>query len=304
MNMLFPTRILLATDGSRDAELATRAAVDLSNGAGADLCVVHAWQPLPHFAYPGLVPERYDPPFEEGARKLLYEQTDRIGRVGGTVAQSQLARGRPAEAIVDLGEEIDADLIVVGSRGLGPLRRLVMGSVSDAVVRHAHHPVLVVRGGDEAWPPRRILIGDDGSEAAKRAGELAATITKLVAAEATLVRAYENPPEPIRGWSAQDRRELDEAISRERRALEDRAEELATIAGSRIETRLIDTEPTLAMLIVAEEGEEESTMIAVGSRGLGAAKRTMLGSVSTKILRVARGSVLVCPHAASGDDRA
>ena len=49
------------------------------------------------------------------------------------------------------------------------------------------------------------------------------------------------------------------------------------------------------MLLVAEEKEEEKALIAVGSRGLGAAQRVMLGSVSTKILRVARGPVLVCP---------
>ena len=297
----FPAKkILLATDGSRDAELAARAAVDLSNGAGAELHLVHAWQPLPHFAYPSLVPAGYYPPYEAGARKLLDEQAARAGLDGGTAAQAHLAMGRPAEAIIDVGEEIGAGLIVLGSRGLGPLRRLAMGSVSDAVVRHAHRPVMVVRG-EEGWPPRAVLIGDDGSEAAKEAGELAAAIAKLVGAEATLVRAYENPPEPIGGWSAQDRRELDEAISRERKALGERAEELAAIAGRRIGTRLIDTEPTLAMLIVAEEEGEESTLIAVGSRGLGAAKRVTLGSVSTKILRVARGSVLVCPHSMSAD---
>ena len=296
MEETFPAKILLATDGSKDAEIASRAAIDLSNGTGAALYVVHAWQSVPHFAYPSLVPERYHPPYEEGARRLLDEQVDLIGRAGGAVVESYLVTGRPAEAIIDLGEEIDAGLIVVGSRGLGPVQRLVMGSVSDAVVRHAHCPVLVVRGGEEAWPPRRVLIGDDGSEAAIKARELAAAITTLVGAEVTMVRAYENPPEPIGGWSAQDRREIDEMIIRERQSLEKRAEELTTIAGSRPEARLIDTEPTLAMLMVAEEGGEESTLIALGSRGLGAAKRTILGSVSTKILRAARGSVLVCPH--------
>jgi nucleotide-binding universal stress UspA family protein len=209
--------------------------------------------------------------------------------------------GRPSEVIIDLGEEIEAGLIVVGSRGLGPVRRLVMGSVSEGVVHHASCPVLAVRGGEEAWPPQSVLIGDDGSDPARRARELAAVIAKLVGAEVTLVRAYENPPKPIRGWSAQDRRELDEALSRERQALEERAEELVTIAGSRPETRLIETEPTLAMLMAAEERGEESTLIALGSRGLGAAKRTILGSVSTKILRVARGPVLVCPPAMSSD---
>ena len=296
---IFPTKILLATDGSEDAELAARVAADLTKRTAAELHLSHAWRPLPYYAYPSLVPEEYHPPYEEGAKRLLDEQVSRIERAGATVTESHLVMGRPAEAIVDLGEEIEAGLIVVGSRGHGPVGRLVMGSVSEGVVHHAPCPVLVVRGGEEAWPPQRIVIGDDGSGPARRAGELAAAFAKLVGAEVTLVQAYENPPEPIGGWSAQDRRELDEVLSRERQALQERAEELVAIAGTRPGIRLIETEPTLAMLMVAEQGVEESTLIAVGSRGHGAAKRTILGSVSTKVLRVARGPVLVCPDSMS-----
>ena len=95
---------------------------------------------------------------------------------------------------------------------------------------------------------------------------------------------------------AQDRRKFDLARSRERHALEERAKELEMIAGSAPEVRLIDTEPTLALLLVAEEREEEMTLIAVGSRRLDTAKRAMLGSVSTKILRTASGPVLVRPR--------
>jgi nucleotide-binding universal stress UspA family protein len=95
---------------------------------------------------------------------------------------------------------------------------------------------------------------------------------------------------------AQDRRKFDLARSRERHALEERAKELEMIAGSAPEVRLIDTEPTLALLLVAEEREEEMTLIAVGSRRLPTAKRAMLGSVSTKILRTASGPVLVRPR--------
>ena len=53
--------------------------------------------------------------------------------------------GRPDEEIVVLGEEIGAGLIATGSRGLGGMRRALMGSASDSIVRHAHCPVLVVR---------------------------------------------------------------------------------------------------------------------------------------------------------------
>ena len=87
--------------------------------------------------------------------RWLDDQVERIEAEGGRVTQSYLRLGRPgerivtvAEQIVSLAEEIEAGLIVVGSRGLGGIRRALMGSVSDSVVRHAHCPVLVVRRGE------------------------------------------------------------------------------------------------------------------------------------------------------------
>lgn len=102
---------------------------------------------------------------------------------------------------------------------MGPVRRLVVGSVSEGVVHYARCPVLVVRGGEGAWPPRRIVIGDDGSKPSQGVGELAGVIAKILGAEVTLVQAYGNPLEPVGGWRADDRRELDEWLSRESRAL-------------------------------------------------------------------------------------
>ena len=82
---------------------------------------------------------------QEEARRLLEEQVDEIESAGGTVSRAHLRMGRPDEEIVVLGEEIGAGLIVTGSRGLGGMRRALMGSASDSIVRHAHCPVLVVR---------------------------------------------------------------------------------------------------------------------------------------------------------------
>jgi|SRR5215203_460537 len=293
---IFPTKILLATDGSEDAVLATRAAIDLCNETDSELHAVHAWRFVaPYSAYPSGILKNYTRLNEQAAQELLARQVSRIEEIGGTVKEALLRQGAPIDEILSLGEELQPGLIVIGSRGLGSVGSLLIGSVSEGVVYHASCPVLVVRGGQEAWPPQRIVIADDGSDPAKRAGELAGEIAKLFGSDTILVRAYEDPTEPIGGWSAQDRRKLDEALLREERALEERAKELEAIGGSRPERRLIETEPTLAMLLVAEEKEEEKALIAVGSRGLGAAQRVMLGSVSTKILRVARGPVLVCP---------
>jgi nucleotide-binding universal stress UspA family protein len=88
--------------------------------------------------------------YEEGkqqAQQVLEEGVKSVEEAGGTVTQTYLREGRPDIEIVDLGEEVNADMIVLGSRGLGGARRALMGSVSDSVVRHAHCPVLVVREG-------------------------------------------------------------------------------------------------------------------------------------------------------------
>jgi nucleotide-binding universal stress UspA family protein len=92
----------------------------------------------------GNYPQRYEELREE-ARRLRDEQVEKIEAGGGSVAEAHLAVGRPAEEIVAYAQDQGAGLIVMGSRGRGGIRRALMGSVSDSVVRYAHCPVMVVR---------------------------------------------------------------------------------------------------------------------------------------------------------------
>ena len=145
---IFPTKILLATDGSEEAELAALRAVDLADATDSELHVVHVGV-VPMFlkSYPGTLGyegKLYEQ-IEEVSRELLRKESWRVKVAGGTVAGAHLRMGAVALEIVALAEELQADLIVMGCRGLGAVRRALMGSVSDSVVRHAHCPVLVVR---------------------------------------------------------------------------------------------------------------------------------------------------------------
>ena len=65
---------------------------------------------------------------------------------GSRVEEVHVAFGKPDKEIVALGEKLEVGLVVIGSRGLGGARRILLGSVSDSVVRHAHCSVLVARG--------------------------------------------------------------------------------------------------------------------------------------------------------------
>jgi len=149
---IFPTKILLATDGSKEAQLAFASAAELSEKTGSELHVVYVGHmPLVSYESPGattLDPDlsgRMHEDAEQEARTMLEEQVRRVGQSGDEVAEVHTKVGRPDAEIVRLADELGAGLIVLGSRGLGTLRRALMGSVSDSVVRHAHCPVLVVR---------------------------------------------------------------------------------------------------------------------------------------------------------------
>ena len=146
---IFPTRILVATDGSREAALAVTTAADLARSTDSELHVVHVgemplvYHPERH-AYRAVYEEH-----EKEAQQLLDAEVERIEGAGATLAQAHLRMGRAdatvAEEIVELAESLDAGLIVMGSRGQGRLRRALVGSVSESVVRHAHCPVTIVR---------------------------------------------------------------------------------------------------------------------------------------------------------------
>ena len=98
--------------------------------------------------YMFLSPEKVDAlrkDVDRAAKQILDEQVDRIKDAGGAVSGWYLRHGGADQEVVELADDIGAGLIVMGSRGLGGIRRALMGSVSDSVVRHAHCPVLVVR---------------------------------------------------------------------------------------------------------------------------------------------------------------
>ncbi len=141
---IFPTTILLATDGSEDAELARATAVDVADSTDSELHLVTVTLGYPTYdvGKPEVVEQ-----LTEQARGILEDQVQKIERAGGKVAEKHLriAERYRSQQIVRVAEEIGAGLIVMGSRGLGGVRRALMGSVSDSVVRHAHCPVMIVR---------------------------------------------------------------------------------------------------------------------------------------------------------------
>jgi nucleotide-binding universal stress UspA family protein len=147
----FPAKILLATDASKDAEKAALIASDIANSTGSELHVLHVGNTKDFHVAPG-AEQSFSPrtvslgEVREDAQTTLEEAVKQVEEAGGTVAQAHLRLGDPDDEILRFCDEQGGfGLIVMGSRGLTRIKRVVMGSVSESIVRHAHCPVLVAR---------------------------------------------------------------------------------------------------------------------------------------------------------------
>src|SRR5918993_1209687 len=273
----FPKKILLATDGSENTAQATKAAVDIARRRASEIHLIHVWHDVhtPH-AHAFVRSE-----FRRQGREILDNEVKRIEEQGGTVTRSHLREGRTFEEVIKLGDKLEADLLLVGSRGHRGLRRMLVGSNSEAIVHHAHRPVLVVRHGEDVWPPARIVAGDDFSEDARNAAELAANLGKLFGARMLLLHADPHLSQ-VSGEAVEGK-------------LEDRTGVLQDILEEQPQTRVVAGDPPEVLIEAAQE-DEGPTLVVVGSRGLGLVGRLRLGSVSTKVVRAGLGAVLVYPH--------
>ncbi len=134
----FPAKILLYTDGSEDAALAAPVVVSLAEKSGAELHLVHVWHTAAPFAPPSW--------FRDDAQRRLDEEIQHIQNAGGTVTETHLRKGHTAEEVVNLSDELEADLIVVGVvMGVGSAERKILEGLSDDIVHHAQCPVMVMR---------------------------------------------------------------------------------------------------------------------------------------------------------------
>ena len=142
--------ILVCTDGSDDAARALKASVELGQKLECEIILVNAINPAPLVApYVMAVEAAPDTDAiirvsEENQRAILCAASAEVEKASIRV-RTRAEMGQPVDSIIRVAEEEKVDLIVMGCRGLGGFRRLLLGSVSDGVLHHAHCPVLIVR---------------------------------------------------------------------------------------------------------------------------------------------------------------
>jgi nucleotide-binding universal stress UspA family protein len=297
---------LLATDGSPESGRAARVATELSSKVGPEMHLVYV-EPTPSVYG---IPERavYAPDtqnhleeVEHYAQERLGEEAAKIRNYGGQVAAVHPKVGRPDAEIVGLAEELGAGLVIVGSHGFGPFKRVLLGSVSDSVVRHAHTSVLVVRGEAHRLPGR-VLLAIDGSEESHLATKSAVEVAGATGSELHVLSVLETaqllPYMPYPGFEAWETSGTAEEAEQHARRLLSRVSERIGAEGSTVEeSHLAVGKPDKEIVRLA--GELDADIVVLGSRGLGAVGRVLLGSVSDSVVRHAWCSVLVV----RGEDR-
>jgi monovalent cation/proton antiporter MnhG/PhaG subunit len=280
-------RALVAYDGSESARRALELAAELA-GRDGSIAVAHVAPPLGEPDFAGS-PDVEDPDQE----RLLAEARTEVARAGAA-ATTLRRRGDASTELIAAGAELDADLIVVGSRGRGPFTSAFLGSVSSALAGGANAPVVVVGPAVEVGEGP-ILAGVDGSDASLDAARVAAALDRRLGRGLRVVLAYASHSAPGALAVPEGREEL--ALADEQRAAELLAEIADTLGIPGEATQLLggDTEPEA---LAALAREVDAALVVVGSRGRGALRSALLGSFSTRVVADAPCPVVVVPPGA------
>lgn len=146
-------KVILATDGTKQSEAAIEITRKLNLQGGDEIhiiCVMDMALPLSIDVYTGYIPstEEIEKTVKENSTRILNETVEKLQTIlrGRNIKiYTELLHGSPESRIVEKAEEINADLIILGSHGYNRWERLLLGSVSDSVIHHAPCSVLVVR---------------------------------------------------------------------------------------------------------------------------------------------------------------
>ena len=291
-------KILCPIDFSAGSQHAMQVAARLAKRAGAELILTHSWY-VPPLAFADEAPFPADTiqRMIEDEERNLAAATREVTGLGVERVTSRFLTGAPADRIAEAaGDDREIDLIVMGTHGRTGLRRVLLGSVAEKVVRHAPCSVLAVRETSAATPFRHVLCPIDFSETSRLAVELAAQLVDPDGDGLELLHVLELPisasGEPLAP---------DFLVDLDRRAaarLDEWAAEIQNSAKLRVTTRSRIGSPAGQALAVLDD-DATLDLVVMGSHGRTGVGRILFGSVAEKLVRHARCPVLVArPRAA------
>ena len=269
-------QVVVGIDGSAAAEAAIKWAAAEAASRGAELKLVHAFA-WPLFTVP-LGASDTAPGLRAAANKIVQDSIELAKKFEPAVAVGGLRRnGFPSPVLIKASTE--ADLIVIGSRGLGVMLGAMVGSTSLDLVANAHCPVVVVRPDLAGDPGRRVVVGYDGSSASSIALDFGIDYARRHRLELRVVAAQPLATDEV-GITHHD--------------LE--AEVHGREGGQDAELVQISGHPAAHLLRLSAD----ANLIVLGSRGRGGFAGMLLGSVSQTVLHHADCPVAVIPAAAIG----
>lgn len=276
------TRILLATDGSEQAEAAVAVTAAFARASAAVVRVVHVWSLEVHHRH-GV----WDVETRSEALKLINEAVNRL-RAFGIEADGEVGwadKSHVASAVAEVARQFNADLVVVGSRGLSDWQSLVQHGVSHGVLCAVDCPVLIVRGKSttEVSEPKRILLaiaGGDDLAPGVRAAVAAASGTESKVRVVHVAQAIFG----VQGFSyVEPDEEIKATIASATRMLQDFG----------VATDSVVAQGPVARVVADAAAAWQADVIVIGSSRMTDAAGMLLGSVTHDLLRVTDRPVLV-----------
>lgn len=226
----------------------------------------------------------------EQAANLLQTTVSRCQAWAGDVHRL-LLDGHPADELLRSIDREQPDLVAVGSRGLGAVRRLLLGSVSERLVKHVRCSVLVAHPRTEGLGLRSILMAEDGSTESAAAVDRFAALPLPKGCTVHLLSIVET----VHIYGTEMLLEGSGNLDAERRRVDVRQKQMAEKLrrhGAQVKTTVLTSSDVAAEILQFAE-QQRSDLVVVGSRGKSAWERFLLGSVTLRVLHQAPCSVWI-----------
>jgi nucleotide-binding universal stress UspA family protein len=288
-----PRPILAVTDFSPHARHAADRAARVAQAAGAPLALLHVMpgEPLASLRQWLGADSAPEARMQEAARDQLAQLAAELRAARHVDAACTVAAGAAVDEIVREAERLDAQLVVLGARGAGFLRRLVLGTTAERLLRRTTRPLLVVRQTPRA-PYRRVLVTLDFSPWSAHAIALA----RQAAPHARLVlfTAWQVPFEEKLHYAGVEAATVAHYRQQARTDATSRLQALAAAQGlKRPDWDAVIVEGEASLRIVEQEQEKDCDLVVLGKHGQSAAEDLLLGSVTKHVLAEGSADVLV-----------
>jgi nucleotide-binding universal stress UspA family protein len=284
-------KILCPIDFSPGSKVAAQLAVQIAKSDDAELVLAHSWHIPPVGAGPNhTFPANLVQQVVEDAIRALHEAATEAKQQGARRVDTTLLAGQPWDQIVGALEEPAYDLVVMGTHGRTGVRRVLLGSIAERVVRHAPCSVMTVRPDVEPRPFANVVVPIDFSASSRHAADLAMSLVRP-GGTLTLLHVIEAPL----AWAGEP--QIAEMLRERDREAMTELETVASMVRAKLPAEIpVVTRTRLGsahhqILTVLEDDRPD--LVVTGSHGRTGIRRAFLGSVAEKLVRHASCPVLV-----------